>query len=396
MKKIIERQLLESDLTKSANEYSPTLRNISSAFIFQYVLVPDEAKNPEYVYIPEEYYSKEQTIELDGFISQWNMTWEMGQIRNLFHEQDIPKNLSWLKRFREENIYLIPELKKNRFYAYSPLYHLLPARILIAFGLPLLRSGIWPYSQRNWTIERNLPMDFDLRLAKAFAYYVWPLLNSRTKMEYFSEDEPIKVLAHNLDFWLPYVNMVIEERLKQFPRAEIENAKQAKMLKKAENNVPEAISVYRPLIGGQIWEGEEEAWDVLIEVVERADSQGMLRALIDAVKSNRVQDDFSNKWSYEREDFERKLYKKRSKYRVKFVELSDTIPVIGPYSEVDERMFWQDFMTILDHKEKQVVVMLRNGTTNLSEIGKELGYANHSPISKALRKIQKKLQDLEE
>lgn len=393
MKKTTE--LWESELTKSGNKYSPTLRNISSAFIFQYVLVPDEARKPEYVYIPEEYYEKEKKIELNGFISQWNTTWEMGQIRNLFFEQDIPENLSWLRRFQQENIYLIPELKKNRFYAYSSLYHLLPERILTIFGLPLLRSGIWPYSQRNWTIEQNLPMDFDLRLAKAFAYYMWPLLNSRTKMEHFSEDEPIKVLAHNLDFWLPYVNMVIEERLKQFPRVEIEDSKQAKLLEKAENNVPEGISVYRPLMGGQIWEGEEEAWGVLIEVIERADSQGMIRALIDAVKSNRVQDDFSNKWSYEREDFERKLYKKRSKYRVKFVELSDTIPVIGPYSEVDDCMFWQDFMTILDHKEKQVVVMLRNGTTNLSEIGKELGYANHSPISKALRKIQKKLQDFE-
>lgn len=396
MEEITEKELWETELTKPESKYCPKLGNLSSAFIFQYVLVPNAVKKPEYVYINEEYYDKEKTIELDSFISQWNLTWEMGQIRNLFFEKDIPENLQWLRRFQKENVYLIPELKRNRYYAYSSLYHLLPARILLAFGLPLLKSGIWPHSLRNWIIERNLPIDFDLRLSKAFAYYIWPILNARTKMEYFSEDEPIKVLAHNLDFWLPYVNMVIEDRLKQYPRVEVENQKQALVLEKARNNIPENISVYRPLMGGSIWEGEDEAWEVLNEVVERADSRGVLRSLIDDVKSNRVQEDFSNKWSYEREDFERKLYKKRSKYKVKFVELSDTIPVIGPYSEVEDKMFWQDLMTILDHKEKQVVVLLRNGTTNLSEIGRELGYANHSPISKALRKIQKKIQDLEQ
>ncbi|PUA37649.1 hypothetical protein C8Z91_20145 [Paenibacillus elgii] len=379
-----------------ATEHNPILRNLSSAFFFEYVLVPNEVKNPEYVYISEEYYDKANRDKFELFISNWNLSWEMGQIRSLLYEHDIPEELLWLKRYREENIYLIPELKKNRYYAYSPLYHLLPTRILTAFGLPLLRPGIWPHSLRHFYIDQNLPIDFDLRLSKAFAYYIWPLLNGRTKIEYFDDNEPIKVLAHNLDFWLPYVNMVVEERLKQLPRVKIENAKQSRLLNKAKNNVPDGISVYRPLMGGEIWEGEEEAWEVLLEVVERADSLGRLRALIDAMKSNRVQEDFSHKWSYEREDFERRLYKKRSKFKVKFVELSDTIPVIGPYSEVDERMFWQDFMTILNHKEKQVVVMLRNGMTNLTEIGKELGYANHSPISKALRKIQKKLLEFEQ
>jgi hypothetical protein len=47
-------------------------------------------------------------------------------------------------------------------------------------------------------------------------------------------------------------------------------------------------------------------------------------------------------------------------------------------------------MTILDHKEKQVVVMFRDGITNLFEIGKELRYANHSPISKASKKNPEK------
>ncbi|GKS12942.1 hypothetical protein YDYSY3_39420 [Paenibacillus chitinolyticus] len=388
--KNLKRDIWENEILISSEEHSPCLRNISSAFELPYVLVPNSVKTPEYIYINETYFQS-NTLELEGFISQWNATWEMGQLRNPFHEDHIPQQLKWLLRYQQENVYLVPELTRNRYYAYLPLLHLLPSIILKAYGLPLMKPGIWPHLVRNWIVEENLASDFDSRLSKAFAHYVWPLLNARTRINYFSEDEPIKVLAHNLDFWLPYVNMVIEERVKQFPRTEIEDHKQNEMLNNAKRNIPEGINVFRPLKGGYVWKGEEESWEVLKEVVQRADSQGKLRSLIDSIKTNRVEEDFSNKWSFEREDFERRLYKKRSKFKVKFVELNETIPVIGPYSEIDNRLFWQDFMTILDPKEKQIVVMLRNGTTNLTDIGRHLGYANHSPISKALRKIEKKL-----
>jgi len=46
--------------------------------------------------------------------------------------------------------------------------------------------------------------------------------------------------------------------------------------------------------------------------------------------AHRIEDDFSDRWSCAREDFERKLYRKRVKVQVRFVELTDTIPVPGP------------------------------------------------------------------
>ena len=110
------------------------------------------------------------------------------------------------------------------------------------------------------------------------------------------------------------------------------------------------------------------------------------------MRSHRVEDDFSPRWSRAREDFERRVYRKRNKVRVSFVELHDTVPVHGPDVEVEERMMWQDFLTLLDPKERRIVVCLRNGISNRSEIASLLGYANHSPVSKALAKIGKKLQ----
>ena len=146
----------------------------------------------------------------------------------------------------------------------------------------------------------------------------------------------------------------------------------------------------RPHKGGTLWMGEEEASLVTQEVIEVADQSGQLRGIVDAIRSNRVADDFSSRWSYAKEDFERKLYSKRSKVKVSFVELKNTLPVHGPRSEYTEDLLWQDFTALFDKRERHVVICLRNGATNLNEIARELGYANHSPISKALARIRKK------
>lgn len=127
---------------------------------------------------------------------------------------------------------------------------------------------------------------------------------------------------------------------------------------------------------------------------ERADAGGNLRAIIDAIRSHRVEEDFSPIWSFAREDFERKLYHKRLKVKVSFVELNGTIPVHGPESEVHENLLWEDFLAIVEPKDRRVVVLLRNGMTQIGEIGKLLGYANHSPISKALTRIRTKVADV--
>lgn len=68
-----------------------------------------------------------------------------------------------------------------------------------------------------------------------------------------------------------------------------------------------------PRMGSDLWRGEAEAAEFLEWTVDEADADDRLRGILDAVRSNRVEDDFSEHWSYAREDFERKLYRKRSK-----------------------------------------------------------------------------------
>jgi hypothetical protein len=271
---------------------------------------------------------------------------------------------------------------------------MLHRRTLERFGLPLLKKGIWPYTLTHFDIEAHIPVDFSARLGFAFAQHVWPLLDTGSKLSAFSSTDPLRLLAHNLDFWLPYVYQVAQQRLATYRRVKVESSKQARLLEKARRNTPSEYSVDRPLMGGVIWMGEEDAWVATKELIQAADAKGRLRGIIDAIRSNRVEDDFSSRWSYAREDFERKLYKKRRKVQVKFVELDETIPVHGPDSEVEENLLWEDLMGLCDMKERKVIVLLRKGATKIGDISKELGYANHSPVSKALSRIRKKAEEM--
>ena len=64
----------------------------------------------------------------------------------------------------------------------------------------------------------------------------------------------------------------------------------------------------------------------------------------------------------------------------------------SPETEVEDRVVFADFMALLDERERQVVVLLSRGFTSRTDIPAELGYANHSPISKRLAKIRRKAE----
>lgn len=178
--------------------------------------------------------------------------------------------------------------------------------------------------------------------------------------------------------------------MRKFDRVEPSTPKQRGILARAQKHDDWDVAIERPRKGGFIWMGEDEAASATEEIVTAADQTGRLRGLIDAVRSNRVVDDFSEYWSFAREDFERKLYAKRSKVRISFVELTNTLPVHSPRSEYTDNLLWQDFIALLDARERHIVVCLRNGTTKLGDIAQSFGYANHSPVSKALAAIRKK------
>ncbi len=405
-----QNNICESEyfLTSDEIDIYPELYNLSSRWIYRFLPRPVEQKQPEFLYIPD----RGKCIKLTLLISKWNFAWEAGQLRKdicLNNERfntldDVPmiernnfsKVVSALKHLKSQNVYLLPDTR-NRYEAYISLYSLLPAKTLQKFGLPLLKRPIWPALGMGHAEDVSLPNDFRVRLEHAFASYIWPFINSGSPLSAFSRDEPTILLAHNLDFWLPHITRVIEDRLCSYNFVEFESQQEIEDLNgiQQELDIEECFTIDRCRQGGHIWYGEDEAHEATLELIAKADRHGKLRSIIDAIRSNRVEEDFSNRWSNAREDFERKLYKKRQKTKVKFVELDyteveDSYGVVGPDSDISETLLWNDFFSLLDVKEKQIVVCLKKGVTNLTEIATELGYANHSPISKALTRIRHK------
>jgi len=322
------------------------------------------------------------------------MIWESGELRRDFllanpqYAKKLSERLSWIKALPEDsNIYLLPEVDDIQYEIYAPLFHLLPKRTLERFGLPILHKGIWPPLMYDYWVRPIAPRDFLKRLQSAFAAHIWPLINSGSSMRSFAKDDPIRVLSHGLNYWLPYAYLMTEQRMREFPRSELDEQLKEKR-ERAQSTLPDGITAEVPRMGGPIWTGEDEAWDATEELVSTADQNGKLRQIIDAVRSNRVEEDFSPCWSFAKEDFERKLYSKRSKIKVEFVQLDDTIPVHSGKSEVIDNLLWEDMMALVDAKDRRVVVCLRNGITKVGEISRHLGYANHSPISKSLARIR--------
>lgn len=370
----------------------PHLWTASPAHTFSYVAVPDEPRGAaEFAHIRVGTFGRdehESQADLLLAIMQWNAAWEAGRFRaEMFDMAALPAPLAWLAGAVERNVRLVPSFDAGRSHAYAPLYHLLPLATTERFGLPALRKGVWPQDFPGAGYS-SVP-DFTERLSRGFAHHIWQFLDSGSRISSYAPTEPVRLLAHDLDFWLPHVDAVAESRVRTFGRVTAADPNTADRVRRAREEAPQGIRIERPLKGGSIWMGEEEALEATREVVESADQSGRLRGIIEAIRAHRVEDDFSDRWSYAKEDFERKLYRKRAKTRVTFVQLDETIPVHGPDSEVHAELLFGNLLAILDAKERHIVVLLRSGYTHLGDIASVLGYANHSPVSKALTRIRR-------
>jgi hypothetical protein len=363
----------------------PALYNISAGMMFDGVIRPTEPDLPDYVAIQMNL----AYLEMAGQVGMWNVLWEAGRFRRRFFDEDeMPESIARIASLGDINTILVPRTA-SRYFEYEPLFHMLPASTLERFGLPLLRRGQWPFLADHSNVDRFLAPDFGERLSKAWAWTVWPHLNSGSRLGAFSKDDPIRLLAHNLDFWVPPVTTVIHDVLRTFPI--VNNGKNVGPVTLEDGSVLDGAVTGSPRMGGTIWMGEDDAAQMVAEVVEAADTTGRLKGILEAVRSHRVADDFSSQWSNAREDFERRLYRKRNKVQVRFVELTDTIPVQSPESEVLGKLVTSDFLALLDSQQREIVVLLSSGFRQ-HEIAERLGYANHTPISKKLARIRRQAE----
>lgn len=391
----VEREQWERDQVfarpdRIGPEEFPRLWNLSAGFQMRAIVRPVHPEPPEFVTIPlplPRLHGDEANLKRALAVHRWNSLWEAAQFRRrFFDEEDLTPDLLKIADRGDINVMLVPRTP-SRYYEFAPLYHLLKRDTCERFGLPLLGRGSWPFTMEHVDVAKHLAADFEPRLERAWAAAVWRHLNSGSPARAFSNDDPVRLLAHNLEWWLPHVTAVIQEELGSFPVVPGDGELPADIQLIDGSVLPGGVPGW-PRMGGDLWKGEEDAAEFVTATVEEADRAGRLRGILDAVRSNRVEDDFSDYWSNARTDFERKLHHTRNKVSVRFVELPDNIPVQGPDTEVVGQLIVSDFMALLNEKERQIVVLLSSGYSKLHDIAAELGYATHSPISKKLVKIR--------
>lgn len=339
-------------------------------------------------------------------IVEWNVLWESAQLRReLFKDwneehRNVP---AWLLKYGDRNIHFVPHVKTDPSQTFEPLYKLLPLRILEKAGLPPAGRGMWPIFMAHDTYG-DMPGDAYARFERALSMHLWPRLLRGVTHHAFSDNDPIQILSHAPAFWMPHALHVCFERAACYENNDRdwtdEQRREVSEVNAHPTNLEVGVAYQASRFGGPLWEGEADASEAADEMIEHADRSGRLRALIDTVLSNRTDDDFSACWSREKEDFERAMFHKRAKVKVSFVELPEQEAIHSAFTqlapsaerEAVEQLMFNDFLTLLDEKSRSIVICMRRGITTAVDISRELGYANHTPVTKRLHKIRRAAQ----
>ena len=120
----------------------PRMSNVSAGMFMKRMVRPQNPERTELVTVPRPMgRTRDERTNLALAISRWNIPWEAAQFRRRFLDpEDIPPQLLKIAERGDVNVTLVPRTR-SRYYEYSPLFHLLPRRLLERHGLPLVRTG---------------------------------------------------------------------------------------------------------------------------------------------------------------------------------------------------------------------------------------------------------------
>ena len=119
-----------------------------------------------------------------------------------------------------------------------------------------------------------------------------------------------------------------------------------------------------------------------------------LDPLIELLHRHRTPEDFSSRYSWVKEDFERSFYSKRAKLKVDLIETIDDFPAShsGDHDGYG-RVLFRDIVAFLDHRERRLMLALRQGRT-ISEIAACDGLTGHAAVSRRVKALKRKIKAL--
>ncbi len=249
----------------------------------------------------------------------------------------------------------------TRFKGHGPLmmFYLLPEEIVARTNL--LDFPRDPYKALDDLKWREVYESdyFQLVLSDTWAWLIWDYLGIRGGMEQYSGYDPFWRLAHAYTYWMVvlykmgltperYFNLSPGDMLRYLTREELDE------------NIREMMTYYMAKSPFPLWR--------------------------EAVLAHRTHEDYDTRRSSVKIDFHRRWYHTRAKVKVLDFIQADEEPSSYPYDNIVSRLDVERFTGSLEYKNQSIVRLLLAGYTQ-AEIGKILGFANHSGVNKRIRKI---------
>jgi hypothetical protein len=264
-------------------------------------------------------------------------------------------------------------LQAFRGFHYLPLLYLLPHEIAEKRGLAdFPRNPHIAVTSEKWREVYN-SRKFQVNLLDAWAWMMWQCLGIKGGIDNYSINNPINRMVCDLPMWAFLLTEIgiVPELLADYPQSE---------------EIP-YITMEQAAINGETFANLFWNHPML-----------KMREVWEIVKTHRAHNDYSGMPSHAKMDFHRHYYHTRAKTKVEpiisgYGDDGEEEVVYAPYTpnefaDVEFRMWFDEFLAGLNEKDRQIIGLLEQGYIQ-EEIGRMLGYSNHSGVAKRVKYIRK-------
>jgi hypothetical protein len=334
-------------------------------------------------------------------IHDWNASQRAGFLRSAEVMSQLATIAPHVEARSNPNIILVPTVLGTTSLDVM-LASLLPDAALQDAGLERRSANMtlaFPSSQKD-------KKDYGSRARKAFSKHVWSMIAPKARLDSsaFSMNSPLQLLAGDTRFWSHRIyRLALDRRDAWFEPTENEDEDwtpldviEREMLSAIPVDTRHKFSVHRPLVGGEVWDAEDaaEREDVLRAAIDGDGVMASLEPVIELLHSHRAHEDFSERYSWIKEDFERSFYSKRARVKVDLVETIDDAAAYDVDSDTAYAdVLFRDLLAVLDVRERRLCIALRLGKT-ASEIARDEGLKGHASVSRRIQALKRRVAPL--
>jgi hypothetical protein len=341
-------------------------------------------------------------LELGGAISEWNQSAAAGLARPARALDVLVREFPSMKSCENPNMIFVPRQRAGGLTElHVMLASLLPEMTLRTAGIHR-STALFDLTLLNYP---DRPSGYASAIYAAFEQYIWTKLapQPRLRESFFSATSPLRLLSGDITLWMNRVYRValeIKESFREIDSSEKKWRPLAEVAAELSDSLPldlrDRIRVRRPLYGGDLWDvhNAEERELVIEEAITGAGVMDSLEPIIELLHTQRAHEDFSDRYSWVREDFERSFYSKRSKLQVVLIETVDDFPAWSADAHDGyDRVLLRDIFAFLNPRERKLFLALRQGRT-VGEIAKREELSGHAAISRRVKALKKKVSAL--